>query len=105
MAFFHHHTEEQLMADGFVYRGRFAGLVPVYLGSLSTDTPDVTTCNWCPEWVLDLTICLFQMCAVLVQAMGGEVDGFPVYIQSRIDGVCLDDDPEFDDDDYDDDEY
>lgn len=80
--------------DGPVYRGRFAGIIPIYIGRLDIEAPIVSTANWVPDWVLDLAEYICYGVDALTELFGGEPsEAFPLQVRSRFDGLPLKEDP------------
>ncbi len=89
------------LKDFFVYRGLFAGVVPIYLGDLKPGEHEAGICeqNGIPELALTLAIVLMDIGGRLAFALGiqpKDPRGWnPVWITSRIDGKPLAKDPDY----------
>lgn len=83
----------------FVYRGYFAGCVPIYLGDLKDETANICEQNGIPELVLTIAIVLMDIGGRIALALGIEPKdprGWnPVWITSRIDGKPLKQDRDY----------
>lgn len=90
MKLFQHFTADEVRRN-FVYRGWFAGVVPVYIGDLSGDCPDLAVRNGIPELALDIVEGIVATFMMLADLLGIEVAGYPLKITERLDGAPLGD--------------
>ena len=84
-----HPMPEAILKDNFVYRGLFAGCVPVYLGDLKADEVGICAQNGTPEAMLSLAIILMEFggnAALMLGFKPKDPRGWnPIWITSRID--------------------
>ena len=90
MKLFQHFTADEVRRH-FVYRGWFAGLVPVYIGDLRDGSPNLSVRNGIPELALDIVEGLFATFALLAQLCGRDIETTPLLITERLDGAPLGD--------------
>lgn len=80
----------EVLAEHFVYRGWFCGLVPVYVGPLGAASPLVATRNGIPDFALDLVEALFAgFCFVAACLVHDFEPTFPLSITGRLDGLPI----------------
>ena len=60
----------------YTHYGWFCGLVPIYVGDVSSEAPRVAVRNWIPDWTLDVADAVFGVFAASYTWMTG-IDEVP----------------------------
>lgn len=78
------------MASEFQYRGWFFGIVPVYVGNLTSGQPTLATRNGVPDWWMDAVEVLFSsFCFIAACLVHDFVPFYPIRVTGRLDGKPL----------------
>lgn len=91
-----YHLDQATVRELFVYEGTFGG-VPVWIGDLKDDSPNIAARNGCPEFLLTVVAFAYETTACMMDWLNIPCRGYPVKIRARLDGTDLDDDPDLDD--------
>ncbi|MDK9739336.1 hypothetical protein KI655_18740 [Vibrio sp. D404a] len=60
---------KQELQGNFDYYGLMYGFVPIYVGNIKSDAPNIAVRNGWPDWILDFADVVFEVSIVFVQAV------------------------------------
>lgn len=85
MSVFFNRVPASELGTTFTHYGWFCACVPIYLGDLETDCPNVTVRNGVPDFLLDVVEGLFAaFCLVCSLANPAFIAEYPLLITGRI---------------------
>lgn len=74
---------KQLVSATYTHKG-WVGICPVYIGGIEDGTWRIDARRWWLEPLHDFSLALYRLTFRLVEAMGGDVAGFPVRITEKM---------------------
>lgn len=87
MSLFHPVPREQL-GTTFTHYGWMFGIVPVYVGALDREGPNVSARNWVPEFWFDLGAALFGVFCLATAMLNPSFEpSFPIKLTGPLPGV------------------
>lgn len=62
------------------------GFAPVYISSVTDDEPDVRARDWTPDWLLDISLAMYELCFMAASLMDPDfVPRWPIKITGKFD--------------------